>query len=138
MSRPLNRPTHNPTAMPTAKALTSCPSPPSLIALPAAYAARPSVEPTDRSTLRISSTKVSPIATMPVIAAASIRSVRPCVDKKRWLAIEVPMSTNSSAAPTGTSRRRRKEWVIVCVTAARLTVGATTLMLRLPDRSRRA
>ena len=32
----------------------------------------------------MSSTKVSPIATMPVMAAASIRSVRPCDDRKRW------------------------------------------------------
>jgi MFS family permease len=72
------------------------------------------------------------------IAAASIRSVRPCVDRNRWFAIDVPIKTNRSAAATDTSRRRRHGCSIARVTADRLTVGVTTLTPRSPVRWPRA
>ncbi len=65
------------------------------------------MEPTDRSTFRMISTKVWPMAAMPVMAAASIRSVRPCTERKRLFDSDVPTSTTSNATATGVSRRRR-------------------------------
>ncbi len=125
--------------MPIANAFISWPSPPSRIWSPAMYAARPSVEPTDRSTLRMISTKVWPMATMPVMAAASIRSVRPCTDRKRLFDSEVPISTTSRATATGVSRRRRMVRAVVrCTITGGGPAASAALTRPPPGRSRRA
>ena len=64
----------------------------------------PSTDPTERSTCRMTSTKVWPTAMSPVIAIATSRSKRPWSERNRGLTAVVTARTTSSAPATGASR----------------------------------
>ncbi|CAM5744004.1 hypothetical protein SHIRM173S_04239 [Streptomyces hirsutus] len=81
-SSPLSSPKPMPS---TAASATTTGFPPSWRYTPAAKAEMPSVEPTDRSTLRVMTTRAWPVATRTRMVAFSSRSLMPCSDRNSLL-----------------------------------------------------
>src|SRR5690606_14439992 len=125
-SPPLITPHTAPSATPAAKATRIGVSGPARNSLPVAKAVSPRMEPTDRSTLRVTMTRVWPIARTVRMVAPSSRSRRLWPDRKRGLAAAVTPNSSASARtiPSSRARSRRRAALSPLATRSTVVIGA--------------
>ena len=122
VTRPLIAPTVAPMAMPSRKPSSTGMCGWFLNVMPTTYADRPTTDPTDRSTLRVTMTSVSPTPSSAINAAPVSSCCTLAAWAKAWLLIVVTAKTTRMTMPMPSSRARNN----ALARANRLTSGTST------------
>src|SRR2546427_403716 len=102
--------------------------------MPTAYAEMPSTEPIERSTFRVTTTIVSPIASSATIAAPESSCWTLVALRKRWLSIVVAPTTITSARTMPSSRKGNRSSATWCELAPGLVDDQEGRLAREPLR----